>query len=249
MLMINKYKIAFILIISIILIAIASYLYYRYYLYVPIVSSNIVFKETNEILDEVQEIVVNEPKIEEKINYLMVDIKGAVKKPGVYSIVENSRIIDVINKAGGLTNLADTFYINMSKKIKDEMVIVIYTKNEILEYKNKIAEDKMVIEKMQNNDINDAIVDCLVNDDNITDNIDNTPSNDNNQDNNTSLIVNINNASVEELMKLSGIGETRANDIISYREKNNGFKSIDELKNVKGIGEATFAKIKNDITI
>jgi len=61
--------------------------------------------------------------------------------------------------------------------------------------------------------------------------------------------ININDATQEELETLSGIGATKAADIIKYREENNGFKSIDEITNVKGIGEATFAKIKNQITV
>ena len=61
--------------------------------------------------------------------------------------------------------------------------------------------------------------------------------------------VNINTASVEELDTLPGIGPSRAADIISYRESNGRFKSIEDLKNVKGIGEASFEKMKEKITI
>ena len=63
-----------------------------------------------------------------------VDIKGAVNNPGIYSFNNQERIIDVINQAGGLTNDADTTVINLSKKIKDEMVIIIYTKSEVLDF-------------------------------------------------------------------------------------------------------------------
>ena len=55
-----------------------------------------------------------------------VDIKGEVNNPGVYQLSEESRVIDVINSAGGLTDKANTSLINLSKKIKDEMVIIIY---------------------------------------------------------------------------------------------------------------------------
>ncbi|MDL0089409.1 ComEA family DNA-binding protein [Campylobacter gastrosuis] len=60
--------------------------------------------------------------------------------------------------------------------------------------------------------------------------------------------VNINTATKEELMSVKGIGETKANAIIEYR-KTNEFKSLDELKNVKGIGNANFEKIKNELSI
>ena len=61
--------------------------------------------------------------------------------------------------------------------------------------------------------------------------------------------ININTASVTELDSLSGIGPTYANRIIEYRNANGGFKSIDEIKNVKGIGDKTFDKFKDKITI
>ena len=61
--------------------------------------------------------------------------------------------------------------------------------------------------------------------------------------------VNINTAGAQELMTLSGIGESRAEAILSYREENGAFSSIDEIKNVSGIGEGIFEKIKNMITV
>jgi competence protein ComEA len=64
-----------------------------------------------------------------------------------------------------------------------------------------------------------------------------------------SVKVNINNASVEELMSLSGIGESKANAIVTYRENNGNFKGIEEIKNVSGIGDSLFENIKDDITI
>lgn len=62
-------------------------------------------------------------------------------------------------------------------------------------------------------------------------------------------VVNLNTASVSELDSLPGIGPTYAQRIIEYRQSNGGFKSVDELKNVKGIGDKTFDKLKNSVTI
>lgn len=62
-------------------------------------------------------------------------------------------------------------------------------------------------------------------------------------------MVNINTASSSELDSLPGIGPTYAQRIIDYRNQNNGFKSIDEIKNIKGIGDATFNKLKDKISI
>lgn len=62
-------------------------------------------------------------------------------------------------------------------------------------------------------------------------------------------IVNINTASVDELCKLPGIGEKIAERIIEYRDSIDGFESVDELKNVEGIGDSKFNKIKYNLTI
>lgn len=62
-------------------------------------------------------------------------------------------------------------------------------------------------------------------------------------------LININNADLEELQKINGIGEVKAQSIIDYREKNGGFKSIEDIKNVDGIGSKTFEKIKDKICI
>jgi len=65
-----------------------------------------------------------------------VDIKGAINNPGIYSLNTDSRVVDVIEMAGGLTEEADTSVINLSKKLSDEMVIIIYTKTEVKDFEN-----------------------------------------------------------------------------------------------------------------
>lgn len=64
-----------------------------------------------------------------------------------------------------------------------------------------------------------------------------------------SMIININTATIEDLMTLDGIGEKTALKIIEYRENNNGFLTIEEIKEVDGIGDVKFEKIKNYITV
>lgn len=62
-------------------------------------------------------------------------------------------------------------------------------------------------------------------------------------------IININYASLSKLQNINGIGEVKAQSIIDYREKSGGFKSIEDIKNVEGIGDKTFEKIKDKISI
>lgn len=70
-----------------------------------------------------------------------------------------------------------------------------------------------------------------------------------NQNNSDSNKININKATVEELDKLPGVGQATANKIINYREENGDFKSIEEVKNVNGIGNKKYEQIKNEITL
>lgn len=185
--------------------------------------------------EPILEKTADEEVIEEKIK---VEIKGAVNVPGVYELDNNSRVIDVINIAGGLTENADISLINLSKKIFDEMVIIIYTKEEIQHYnESKIKTEYVYIEV---NNCPDPINDSCVKEYE-------EEKTDNNEKSNN--IVNINNATIEELTTLSGIGESKAKLIIEYREQNGLFKSVEELSNVKGIGESLIEKIKDNITI
>ena len=83
------------------------------------------------------------PEVQEEVEiFYKVDIKGAVKKTGVYTLKKSARVIDVINMAGGLLNNADTTVTNLSKYISDEMVIVIYTKDQVDNFKQVIEEEK-----------------------------------------------------------------------------------------------------------
>lgn len=184
----------------------------------------------------VEDTVSDEDIAEEKEIY-KVDIKGAVVNPDVYELEKGSRVIDVIKVAGGLTEFADTRVNNLSKNITDEMVIVIYTKEEVetfTEVKEKeIQENKECISYNENIN-NDSCID--------------SPS----EDISSSEIdtkLSLNSASLDLLMTLPGIGESKAKNIIAYREENGGFKSIEDIKNISGIGESVFEKIKDYITI
>jgi competence protein ComEA len=180
------------------------------------------------IKEEKEEIIVSpivkEEIIEETIKLVKVDIKGSVKKPGVYELESSKRVIDVINKAGGLLKDANTSAINLSKVIFDEMAIYIYKKEE------EILLECPVIEVLEC-----PIVECPILENDACIEPINTK-------------ISLNNATKEELMTLTGIGETKAIDIINYR-KTNKFETIEEIMNVSGVGESTFNKIKDLITI
>lgn len=168
-----------------------------------------------------------DPELEVK-----VDIKGAINVPGIYSLKTTSRVIDVIEKAGGLTENADTSVINLSKKLTDEMVIIIYTKAEVRSFEQTKEKETLVQNKCNQKDDN-----ALKNDACIT------------QSSETPKKISINTGTLQDLMTLTGIGEAKAKDIISYREKNGPFKSIDDLTKVSGIGENTLAQIKENLTL
>lgn len=186
----------------------------------------------------VKETIEKKEVKEEKINYYYVDIKGAVKNPGVYKIEEGKRIIDAINASGGLTEKSDTSIINLSKKLHDEMLIIVYTFDEIKEYKNKNLEMEEINKKMSEK---------LVCPDKSNDSCINNNSKNNEVSSNSK--VSINTATLDELMSISGIGESKAKEIIKYREENGNFETIDEVTNVSGIGDALFEKIKDSITV
>lgn len=179
-------------------------------------------------LSNSEELISNtleEPKVTESKETIRVDVKGMVKKAGVYELAKNSIVNDAIKKAGGLTSKADTTNVNPSKSLTNEMVIYIPKKEEVT---------KSVV--------NDALVDKS----NSVGFIDNESSN---ETTNTSTKVNINTATLKDLITLNGIGESKAQAILEYRTKNGNFKTLEDLKKVSGIGEAAYEKIKDNICI
>ena len=199
----------------------------------------------NEVIvkEHENDIVKEEVKEEDKeLENVFVDIKGAVINPGVYEIQGDKKVIDVINLAGGFTENADTSMINLAKQVKKEMVIIIYTKEEV----KKAVEPNQIIKYVDKKCVCPEIKnDACIN--NGSSKISDKTSSNNELDGDEK--VNINTATLEDLQKLSGIGESKAKAIISYREENGEFKSIEEIKNVSGIGDSAYEKIKDYITI
>lgn len=230
-LLFKKYKIVLIALIFIIIIVI--------YLLIPsptktVKSSPKLEKKTN---IKKEKINITTEKVKQKT--VKVDIKGYVANPNVYEVEENSRVIDVINIAGGLIEGANTELINLSQKVKDEMTIIIYSNVQINDYRNSKKEIVYVEVEKCPDKINDACINKQENSskETKTDEI------------GTNEKISINSADEIELTKISGIGESKAKDIIEYRKTNGPFKQIDDIKNVKGIGEALFEKIKDNIIV
>lgn len=195
--------------------------------------SNVVLEEEDSI-SLIEENVSNIDSSLETINEMInIDIKGEVINPGVYELSKGSRVVDAIEISGGVTKNADTSNINLSKILSDENVIIVSSK--------KSTQVVKYIEKECNcSSINDA---CISDKDIIV-------SESEEQQINSSVPskISINTATKTELMNLNGIGESKATDIINYRNENGLFQSIEDIKNVSGIGDKLFEKIKNQIT-
>ncbi|HEL1651211.1 TPA: helix-hairpin-helix domain-containing protein [Streptococcus suis] len=150
----------------------------------------------------------------EESSQLVVDVKGAVEKPGLYTLEAGARVNDAVEAAGGLTSQADPKSINLAQKLSDEAVVYVASKDE-----------------------NISVVAST------------TASSAMSQDEKNTSLVNLNTATEADLQTISGIGAKRAADIIAYREANSGFKSVDDLNNVSGIGDKTMESIRPYVTV
>lgn len=160
---------------------------------------------------------------EEEKGKIKVHISGAVKNEGVIELEEGARLIDGIEKVGGFTEEAYTKDINLASILEDGMKIYVYSKKE-MEEGNTIENNNNILKNE------------------IVSNQGSTTSTKNEK-------ININKATEEELDTLPGIGESTAKKIIEYREEKGTFKNIEELKEVSGIGDAKFDKIKDLVTV
>lgn len=159
-------------------------------------------------------------QITEEVAEIAVHVTGEVKKQGLIYLKEGSRVADAIEKAGGETENADLSQINLAFVLQDGQKIYVPNKNE------KISQ--YITGNSGNNGTEE-----------------NNTSNSNKEDSK----VNINTANQSELDSLPGIGPSIAQKIIDYREENGNFKNIEELQNVKGIGDAKYEEIKDRVTV
>ena len=151
---------------------------------------------------------------------IVVYIYGEIKKPDVYTLDKDSRICDLVKIAGGYTKNA-AIYLNLAAKLNDGDQIKVLSKEE---YKNNNG---------QNNDGSNYGLGEIYPEGDLK----------------SEGIININTADVTKLMELPGIGESKAGAIVEYRESNGAYTDINDIKNVSGIGEALFERIKEKIEV
>ena len=164
---------------------------------------------------------VNTTRVEETTTMMSqncyVDIKGEVLRPGVYEFSCESRIQEVIKKAGGFTEEADETKINLAQKISDQMQIIVpnlHSKQE-----GGVAEGNSEKGNSSNT----------------------TPSN------SKQGTVNINTATLEELQTIKGIGKKKAEAILQYRKEHGAFRTKEDLLQVKGIGKKALEAIESQV--
>lgn len=151
---------------------------------------------------------------------MMVHVTGQVKKSGIVELPVGSRIIDAICLAGGKTEKADLDKVNLAYPLKDGQKIYIPSVDEKEEKKEYITSGSGNNVIIEDRNIEGAM-----------------------------QKVNINHASQTELQELPGIGPSLAAQILVYRNENGSFKQVEDLQNVKGIGDAKFQKIKDLVTV
>ena len=173
----------------------------------------------NEIL--VNNVITNENNTNDDI--VIIHITGSVKNPGIVKLKEGSRIEDAIESAGGLTENADITKVNLAYVVEDGTKIKIPSALE-----EDIGDEDIIDSKSGDNIIIEE----------------NTVSS-----NNSTQTININKATEKEFETLPGIGPSLASKIIEYRNQNGKFESIEDIKNINGIGDNKYEKIKDLITV
>ena len=224
----KKQKIIMVVIGSMIIIAFLYYIYTKE-------DDSIISTEENVIENIVGDSEENEENTKEEIGKIIVHVSGAVNKEGIVELEENSRISDAINKAEGLKENADTKNINLAFKLEDGMKIYIPTigekteENEQSQNKNRIDETSKyvtsssgVVQEEQTNEQSEE---------------------------KKNEKIDINTATQTELETLPGIGPSTSLKIVNYREENGKFKTIEDIKEVSGIGDAKYENIKDLICV
>lgn len=185
-------------------------------------SEEVASEDTEQILvsDMQQNQAGMEEDTEENLeeNLLYIYVCGAVYQPGVYMLPEGSRVCDLFEAAGGLTDDAAEDYWNQAKLLVDGEMFYVPTREEAEERESSGLETPFGQSDLANT-------------------------------NDTSGKVNLNTATLEQLMGIPGIGESKAKAILAYREEHGGFSSVEEVMQIEGIKEGVFSKMKEYIVV
>jgi len=165
---------------------------------------------------------VNTTRVEETTTIMpqncYVDVKGEVLMPGVYEFSCESRIQEVIKKAGGFTEEADETKINLAQKITDQMQIIV--PNVQSKQEGGVTEENSGKGSSTNTSVS----------------------------NSKQGTININTATLEELQTIKGIGKKKAEAILQYRKEHGAFRTKEDLLQVKGIGKKALEAIESQVT-
>ena len=165
---------------------------------------------------------VNTTRVEEATTMMpqncYVDIKGEVLRPGVYEFSCESRMQEVIKKAGGFTEEADETKINLAQKITDQMQIIV--PNVHSKQEDGLTEGNSEKGSSTNTSVS----------------------------NSKQGTININTATLEELQTIKGIGKKKAEAILQYRKEHGAFRTKEDLLQVKGIGKKALEAIESQVT-
>ncbi|MCL2496568.1 MAG: helix-hairpin-helix domain-containing protein [Clostridiales bacterium] len=161
---------------------------------------------------------------------LAVHVKGAVERPGLYTLPQGSRVDDAL-KAAGLKEDANVDIINLAAHLADGMEVIVIFRAEGEETDWQALVEKSAVITDSGAEVNTAETAAATSKASIN------------------TIININTASLSALQTLSGIGPVKAQSIITYREQHGPFQKIDDIKKVSGIGQATYDNIKDRIVV
>lgn len=162
---------------------------------------------------------------------IYVDLGGEVVNPGVYKIPSGTRLFQVIEKAGGLKETADTDSINQAEPVTDGQKIIIGSKDETSAYYTGVANtgtsaDGSSLNPSSSGDGNNAV-----------------------RQTEEGPVVNINRATLKQLQLIPGVGPSTAQKILDYREANGDFQQISDIKKISGIGDKTYENLKDYIEV
>lgn len=163
---------------------------------------------------------------------VIVHVMGAVKRPGVYELASNARVVDAVRAAGGAVTGADLERINLAQKITDTEQVFVPTRQQ-----RKSAITVAPRHRSSTSTVVPSVPGA-------------TPTSQApNTENAAGGKINLNSATAEQLDTLPGVGPSTAKAIISYRTKSGDFKKVADLMNVPGIGQAKFEAVRDLVTV